>query len=257
MLKFFRRIRKTILADGATTKYMLYAAGEIALVVIGILIALQINNWNERRKDRQIEQTYLQNLKEELSENKEICLSRMKIDEFQSDNAHLLIKVMNEDTILEDLEPMLVAIEHVGRQRPLSYLIQNVWEELHSTGHITLFQNQELKKELTHTYRQMNFMLGFTSEWNSYNAGARDLMRGMFSSHLSIAIRSKLRPSEYIGDLETTEEFEQALEKLKQLTDVEGFLVDIYNTRQTSAAFFSELIDRIDSSITIIDGELE
>jgi len=53
MLTFFRRIRKGLLDGGRTSKYVLYAVGEIALVVIGILIALSINNWNEARKDHQ------------------------------------------------------------------------------------------------------------------------------------------------------------------------------------------------------------
>ena len=47
MLTFFRKIRKGLLGSGATRKYLVYAVGEIALVVIGILIALQINNWNQ------------------------------------------------------------------------------------------------------------------------------------------------------------------------------------------------------------------
>ena len=66
MLTFFRRIRKGLLGDGATTKYLLYAVGEIALVVIGILIALQINNWNESRKERVEEREVLMNLKKAL-----------------------------------------------------------------------------------------------------------------------------------------------------------------------------------------------
>ena len=50
MLKFFRRIRKRLLDKGNLRKYLAYATGEVLLVVIGILIALQINNWNENRK---------------------------------------------------------------------------------------------------------------------------------------------------------------------------------------------------------------
>jgi hypothetical protein len=50
MIKFFRHIRKTLLNEGKTSKYFKYAIGEIVLVVIGILIALQINTWNENRK---------------------------------------------------------------------------------------------------------------------------------------------------------------------------------------------------------------
>lgn len=50
MLKLFRKIRQNLLSQGKTLRYFKYAIGEIVLVVIGILIALQINNWNERRK---------------------------------------------------------------------------------------------------------------------------------------------------------------------------------------------------------------
>ena len=53
MLRFFRQIRQRLLTDNKFSKYLLYAIGEILLVVIGILIALQINNWNEQRKDNQ------------------------------------------------------------------------------------------------------------------------------------------------------------------------------------------------------------
>ena len=50
MLKFFKSIRQNLLNEGKTTKYFKYAIGEIALVMIGILLALQVNNWNEKRK---------------------------------------------------------------------------------------------------------------------------------------------------------------------------------------------------------------
>ena len=59
MLAFFRKIRKVLLESGAKGKYLLYAIGEILLGVIGILIALQINNCNEWRKDRIIEKDLL------------------------------------------------------------------------------------------------------------------------------------------------------------------------------------------------------
>ena len=55
MIKFFRKIRQDLLSEGKTGKYLKYAIGEIILVVIGILIALQINNWNEGRKLESLE----------------------------------------------------------------------------------------------------------------------------------------------------------------------------------------------------------
>ncbi len=54
MIKFFRKIRQNLLMENKTGQYLKYALGEIILVVIGILIALSINNWNEHRKEKLI-----------------------------------------------------------------------------------------------------------------------------------------------------------------------------------------------------------
>jgi len=70
MIKFFRTIRKKLLAEGKTTNYIKYAIGEIILVVIGILIALQINGWNQTRLERIDEKNILAKLHDEFQENK-------------------------------------------------------------------------------------------------------------------------------------------------------------------------------------------
>jgi sarcosine oxidase delta subunit len=69
MIKFFRKIRQRLLTENKFSKYLLYAIGEIVLVVIGILIALSINNWNEGRKDRLIEKSILLELGDNLERN--------------------------------------------------------------------------------------------------------------------------------------------------------------------------------------------
>ncbi len=66
MIKFFRKIRQNLLSEGKTGKYFKYAIGEILLVVIGILIALSINNWNENKKASLKEAANLKSIKSEL-----------------------------------------------------------------------------------------------------------------------------------------------------------------------------------------------
>ncbi|MCA0133812.1 DUF6090 family protein [Winogradskyella alexanderae] len=66
MIKFFRHIRQNLVMENKTSKYFKYAIGEILLVVVGILIALQINNWNENRKERSLESASLLGIKAEL-----------------------------------------------------------------------------------------------------------------------------------------------------------------------------------------------
>ena len=79
MINFFRKIRKQLADDNKPLKYMRYAIGEILLVVIGILIALQINTWNEERREKRLAQTYLENLKLDLMSDK-IALEKALID---------------------------------------------------------------------------------------------------------------------------------------------------------------------------------
>ena len=66
MIKFFQKLRKRLIAEGNLKRYLLYAIGEILLVVIGILIALQINNWNENRITKNIINQVLINLRDDI-----------------------------------------------------------------------------------------------------------------------------------------------------------------------------------------------
>lgn len=69
MIKFYRKIRQKLLSEGKTGSYLKYAIGEIILVVIGILIALQINTWNENNNTNQRQRTYLTLIKNEMENN--------------------------------------------------------------------------------------------------------------------------------------------------------------------------------------------
>jgi len=80
MIHLFRRIRQQLIGEGKTGKYLKYAIGEIVLVVIGILIALSINNWNEQRKEQNTLNEYLVKIAENISDDiimaKEMLLAR-------------------------------------------------------------------------------------------------------------------------------------------------------------------------------------
>ena len=69
MFKFFRAIRQKLLSEKKFSKYLLYALGEIFLVVLGILIALQLNNWNEGQKKKEVELNILEELRKAMSDD--------------------------------------------------------------------------------------------------------------------------------------------------------------------------------------------
>jgi len=80
MIKFFRKIRQRLLTENKFSKYLIYAIGEIVLVVIGIVIALQINNWNNQQRDNQSELKYLNQIKNSLRDNDLILKERIESD---------------------------------------------------------------------------------------------------------------------------------------------------------------------------------
>ncbi|MCQ0112613.1 hypothetical protein SAMN04487906_1916 [Zhouia amylolytica] len=109
MIKLFRRIRQKLLSENKLSQYIIYAIGEIILVVIGILIALQINNWNVDRIERETAYEYLQSLTadlkldeinfndynnflEEHQNRKRVLLERLKYDDLSTDSLVTLIQ---------------------------------------------------------------------------------------------------------------------------------------------------------------------
>ena len=95
MIKFFRKIRQNLLMKNKTGKYFKYAIGEIVLVVIGILIALQINNWNEQRKDNIKEQAMLKRLEKEFISNREQLLDKIQLRNTLIENSRQLLEYYN------------------------------------------------------------------------------------------------------------------------------------------------------------------
>ena len=92
MIKFFRKIRQKMLTENKFSKYMIYAVGEIILVVIGILIALQINNWNSNRLEKESDSQLIGALITDL---------KLKNEELISDLEYGNSLIKNTDNIIE------------------------------------------------------------------------------------------------------------------------------------------------------------
>lgn len=83
MIKFFRKIRQNLLMENKTGQYLKYAIGEIVLVMIGILLALQVSNWNQERKDRISERKLLDNIHRDFKKNK-VSFDTIKVINYRS-----------------------------------------------------------------------------------------------------------------------------------------------------------------------------
>jgi len=147
MLRFFRTIRKKLIEEDNVRKYLLYAVGEIFLVVIGILIALQVNNWNEGRKDQMKVTNYLSSLSSELQQN--LTFLEEKNREIHDDSLALAdIKIrLKSDKANADTLKQIMKNEFNNRYYLISGLNMSTFNSLESTGDIGLLE-QWLVKDL-------------------------------------------------------------------------------------------------------------
>lgn len=102
MIRFFRQLRQRLLSENHLVRYLLYASGEIFLVVIGILLALQINNWNEWRKDREREQKILKSLEENLQRNIIILSDGIKVVRDLNNSSKIVFDFFDEKIVYQD-----------------------------------------------------------------------------------------------------------------------------------------------------------
>ena len=146
MIKFFRHIRKSLLMENKTSKYFKYAIGEIILVVIGILIALQVNNWNEARKIKVIEQTLLSDLKTELSSNLDALVNVISEHKKSLKAAQELMVISRKprefENIADSTANRLVSTMNVNwTYNPQKGILNSII----SSGQLNYIKNKELK----------------------------------------------------------------------------------------------------------------
>jgi hypothetical protein len=169
MIPFFRKIRKTLADDNKPIKYLRYAIGEIILVVIGILIALQINNWNENRKNKVFEKEILTQIQENLKNDKlaleEIVTNFSKAVKSSEKILNSQVSQKTQDSI----NIWLGAIIQFDRFQPLT----NAYEVLKSNG-LDKISNKKLRfllgryydDEASHMIKSTNDIeIAFNDHW--------------------------------------------------------------------------------------------
>ncbi|SKB67313.1 DUF6090 family protein [Maribacter arcticus] len=158
MIKFFRKIRQRLLTDNKFSKYVLYAIGEIVLVVIGILIALQINNWNEEQKNKVIEQQLLTSLLLELETNLTILTATIETNTEIIKNCITIGKftgpslpVLSEKELSQN---MVGAFKYASRYIPN----QGTYNEINNSGKLSIISDPSLRKAISELQSQLELV---------------------------------------------------------------------------------------------------
>tara|TARA_Y100000385_G_scaffold290967_1_gene366368 strand:- start:4085 stop:4855 length:771 start_codon:yes stop_codon:yes gene_type:complete len=154
MLTFLRKIRKSLIDSGSTRKYFVYAVGEIALVVIGILIALNINNWNQDRINNEKQIEYLQNIVNDIDLHISNLEYHLKEENSNLEEMEKLISHFheNEGFLLND-----TTLQYFGSvfDRTTFLATRPTYVQLLSSGNIGLIRNDSLRNEIVSYYQKL------------------------------------------------------------------------------------------------------
>jgi hypothetical protein len=156
-MKIFHLIRRSLLSQNKFSKYLLYAIGEIILVVIGILIALQINNWNENSKNLTTQNKYLKKLKADADIMIKIYEKADQLIPLRIKEAEEALIFLNscgtKEVFKESFESTLVSHQTMMYYEQKS----STYSEMVSNGILSDIQNEELKQAISDLYLEIDF----------------------------------------------------------------------------------------------------
>ena len=160
MLRFFRQIRQRLLTDNKFSKYLLYAVGEILLVVIGILIALQIDNWNEERVLRKKELLYLKEIRINLWDDLGNITHSLNFNKEKDSIIKACMNAMLEAS--SDQEAMQAISRNMPILAEFSVFTQNrvAFDNMLSAENIDLISRDSLRTMLSTYYSEKNLLSG-------------------------------------------------------------------------------------------------
>lgn len=158
MIHFFRRIRRSLLNQERVGKYLLYAFGEILLVVIGILIALQVNNWNQERINKNKEKVYLKEIKASLQMD---LTDQNRVFHFNQKKMELILQIITEMGKEKSKTDHMLYLFGLLNQEPEGSLVEYdvfvpnraAFDNMLSSENIGIIQDDQLRFKLSEYYR--------------------------------------------------------------------------------------------------------
>lgn len=263
MIKFFRRIRQQLLSEnspagsrraGKFSKYLLYAIGEIILVVIGILIALQINNSNESRKLRYQELHYLENLKTDLKLNIAELNEYIAVRNSRIESANKVLEHF-EGKPLTDLNDFAFHTTNIYIWQKFSQH-DNTFQELVNSGNLALISNDSIKNGLLNLqalYKKLK------NEEAHFRYDAEVLLYepsyGVLDLNPIVKNYTYQVTNGQVGEnvILPKANYEAMLKDIKQKN---GFVMAVYEFTVMNSQF-NEMKEMCNSIIELIDGELD
>jgi len=237
--------------ENKTGKYLKYAIGEIVLVVIGILIALQINTWNEERKTNMVRLGLLENLKEEFLYNKTELDRVMKLNQSNALSALEITKIVHPQEIIIDEEQCgrLIRKSLIAevQYRPSSGALA----EILSAGQLSIFESDQLKIALASWDGAMTKIRFQEQEHQNFRLKALDMVHEKGNMQ-----RIYFEQFKGITELKNSHFENSNLELFKRI-EFENLMSSFYMTAVfLNDPYYGDLLERIEEILMLIDTEI-
>ncbi len=254
MIKFFRRIRQRLLSENKISKYLLYAIGEIVLVVIGILIALAINNSNQRRVIEEKEQVYLKGLKEEFETSKAKLTVLTDINRKNLREAKKLIGYASDNNKIPD-EEMFSEILFNTFSPDISFNPNNsLLDEIINSGSLKDISNTRLRVRLTNWISTIEDVSKQEQELAIQREKVLDIFRRNENSLRTILDLTGV--NEDLG-IDKLEQPESNLKLLDSREFENNILMFILTSKGTEEAHYLPLMDELNTILDLIEKEIQ
>lgn len=240
-MKFFKKTRQLLLKDSKIRKYLTYAVGEIVLVVVGILIALQIDGWKAQQEVNQHEYNILQNLHRDLSATKEELESDVKANKISKSNLEIALNHLNKNTVYTSaMDTLFPAI--ANWESPLPTFATY---EIFKTEGIRIIKNKKIKEGVIKFHEST---LGFIindydkAEWALFE----NITMPFIMENLSYSLQNEtigLKPNNYA--------------ELSKKPKFRNILTITMAMRGKGLAFYNTSLNELDELLQLIENEIE
>ena len=253
MIKFFRKIRQNLLSEGKTTEYFKYAIGEIVLVVIGILIALQINTWNENKKTNFKEHALIVSLKQELTTNLEELNRIIEINRKRNDGAHKLASVLSPQKItLTDIEISELWYNALAREAVYKPSLGVLNESINS-GSLSIIKNIQLRDFFASLESELQLLKSQEESVYQFRQKCLETTRELGNVRIALFDTLESENAEKLGN----SSFENSNSELFQSKAFENDIVFfIGTTNYLQSGFLIPLKSKMDNAMELLNIEL-
>ena len=254
MVKLFRKVRQNLLSKNKFTKYLVYALGEIILVVIGILIALAINNGNQNRINKDNEQTYLAGLREEFQTSKSKLTELIAVNQSNYAGAKKILEHTNSKSNPIS-EATFSKLLYNTFSKDIAFNPNNsLLQEMVNSGNLKNLSNTQLRKQLTNWISTMEDISRQEEELSIQREKVLDMFRTNENSLKTIFKQAGIYDD--IGLLKN----ETDVSNLGLLNSTEfenNILMFILTCYATEKAHYYPLMQDLDTILNLIKKEIQ